>query len=240
MKSLRYGICLWVMGLLGARAAFSQAEHFVHLQSENGQSYTVWWNGVAYTAGANGYLLIPKVPPGNQKITIGFPGRNYPDMTFSFLMGNQSQAYSLQLAIDNTWRLFDLVHLNALEGVISTDPRKSMEKETEEKSAISQSPAVVIKNSVLTTNSKDTGIQKIFEKATAGGIDQVYVVDNNGVADTIAVFIPVMQQNQPTPLAMDIDIERIKEQLSPFFLKELARRRWKGKVLLSNPEEIVQ
>ena len=238
MKSLRYGILFWVMGLLGPRAAFSQTEHFVHLQSENGQMYTALWNGVAYTASANGYLLIPKVPIGNQKLVISFPGRIYPDISFSFLMGNQSQAFSLQLAIDNTWRLFDLVHLIALQGDVSTDSRKLIEKETEVKSNTTQAPPAVVKNTVLMANPKDSGIQKIFEKTTNGGIDMVFVVDNNGVADTIAVFIPVIQQNQPASIAMDID--RIKEQLSPFFLKELARRRWKGKVLLSNPEEIVQ
>jgi hypothetical protein len=240
MKALLYGLFLGLMGLWCTGAAFSQTEHFVHLQSENGQSYAVSWNGIAYTAAANGYLVIPKVPPGNQKFVISFPGRNYPDMSFSFLMGNQSQAFSLQLAIDNTWRLFDLVHLSALQGVVSTDTPKLTEKETEVKSNTPQATPAVVKNFVLMANPKDSGIQKIFEKATTGGIDMVYVVDNNGVTDTIAVFIPVTQQNQPVPMAMDNVIDRIRSRLSPYFLQDQPRRRWTGKVLLSKPDEIVK
>lgn len=225
MKALRFGLFLGLMGLWGIGAAFSQTEHFVHLQSENGQSYAVWWNGVAYAAAANGYLVIPKVPPGNQKLVISFPGRNYPDMSFSFLMGNQSQAFSLQLAIDNTWRLFDLVHLSSLQGVVSTDTRKVVEKETDDKSNARQAPPkLVLQNAGVMANPKEKGIQKIFEKASAGGIDMVYVVDNNGVADTIAVFIPVTQQNEPAPMAMDNDMERIRSRLSPFFLQNQARQ----------------
>jgi hypothetical protein len=40
-------------------------------------------------------------------------------------------------------------------------------------------------------------IQKIFDKSSTGGIDQVYIVVNGTKTDTVAIFIPVLEK--PTP-----------------------------------------
>ncbi len=52
---------------------------------------------------------------------------------------------------------------------------------------------VVVNKSKLVT--KQSSILKIFDKASSNGIDQVYVVVNNGKADTIALFIPVLKDD---------------------------------------------
>lgn len=40
-----------------------------------------------------------------------------------------------------------------------------------------------------------TAIRKIFDKGSSSGVDQVYVIMTGNRADTIALFIPVLEQN---------------------------------------------
>ena len=65
--------------------------------------------------------------------------------------------------------------------------------------AAAEIPIVLIKQSVnnKSSSAKSSSIQKIFDKTGSTGIDQVFIVVNDGKADTVAIFIPDLKEILP-------------------------------------------
>ncbi len=70
---------------------------------------------------------------------------------------------------------------------------------------------------------KPVTIQKIFDKEGSSGIDQVYIVLNGTKSDTVALFIPVLKEDQikqtPGQLAFQRSAEEIAEIAGIVFIK---------------------
>ncbi len=186
----------------------AQPLSFIHIQTENDQPYEMVWNGKNYASSAKGYLVIPQVPAGKHILSLSYSDETGAITEYQFTVGIEGipRGFSLRQGIDNSWSLFDMVDLTLLKGTIvepmAKAPVPDREPAGKEESPV-QKPTeqpVVKKEQVITkekTGLKPTGILKIFDKSGTAGIDQVYVINHGAKSDTIALFIPVIEKNEP-------------------------------------------
>jgi hypothetical protein len=165
-------------------SANGQQNNFIYLQTENNLPYEAVWNGAVYPSSSSGYLLIPKVPAGEQVLNISFSPDISEPYTFTITVTDKPRGFSLRQAVDNSWSLFDMVDFSLTRGTllvtsIAPDPVKI------------QAP-IAKAEPPIRKKEKPTNIEKIFDKAGTDGIEQVYILTNGGKADTIAVFIPIL------------------------------------------------
>lgn len=200
----------WLIGMLllmASTSAMAQPLSFIHIQTENDQPYEVVWNGKNYSSSPKGYLVIPKVPVGKHILNLSYSDETgaITECQFTVAMEGIPRGFSLRQAIDNSWSLFDMVDLTLLKGTIIAPMVKASVPEVvpvKEESPVQkpiEQPAVK-KEPVLAkekTGLKPTGVLKIFDKSGTSGIDQVYVITNGAKSDTIALFIPVIEKNEP-------------------------------------------
>ena len=152
---------------LFALAATAQS-NFLYIQSENSQPYYLQLAGNNYSSNAKGYLLIPQMKNGGYSIIVGFAGNQFPEYTFSFTIENKPRGYSLKFTPEGEWVLMDMVSMEPIRGIASEYvPNKSAGKQ----------------------------VQKLSEKVSDRGIDQVYAVKNGSVTDTVELFIPATPFN---------------------------------------------
>jgi hypothetical protein len=178
-------VFLCVLVLTGGQVKSQTAS--IHIQSELPRQYSVQWNGNSYQSSDAGYLEIPEVPAGKQLLIIGFPEKIYRETAFTCSVADKAKGFSLILGIDNNWTLFDMVDYLAMKGVPAAG--LTIDKPV---SPVASGPGEGKKQ-----EPKIPGVRKLFDKAGPAGIDQVYLIDNNGKIDTIALFIPVLEETKP-------------------------------------------
>jgi hypothetical protein len=164
----------------------------LHVQSENNQPFYVQWNGEIFPSSASGYLVVPQIPAGDYTIVIGFPKNQYPEYAYKCTVSDRPIGFSLKLAVDNSWNLFDMVSLTTIKGRLATPDEKALLKPLTEKKTIENTLANVQDSAA--EKKGDTGIQKIFDQTTEAGTDQIYVVNNDGKMDTVVVLISFLPE----------------------------------------------
>ena len=173
--------------------AGAQQSGSAHIQSENNQLFYVQWNGEMIYSSGSGYLAIPKMPVGEQVIVISFPRKQFPDYSFHCIVTEKTQGFSLKLAVDNSWSLFDIVNFKSIKGELLTPEARALLK-----TATGNGEGGSLRTKALAdTNAVKTNavIYKIFDQTTEAGIDQIYVVNNDGKMDTVVVLISVTPDN---------------------------------------------
>ena len=215
-----------------------QEVNFIHLQTENTQSFQLRWNRNNYSSSSTGYLVIPQVLAGAHQLFLTFPPDLTSEYSFTIIVTDKPRGFSLRWGIDNGWTLFDMIDFSLLKGtavvkvpqpeVIAKviEPFASPSTIVKAKEAISQTetmaklkpsisqPLSENKSGVVLPNAsaempillkarpvnnkssllKSLSIRKIFDKAGSTGIDQVFIVFNEGTADTVAIFIPDLKE----------------------------------------------
>lgn len=211
--TFRNACCFFFCVIIWAMPSMAGAQQlsFIHIQTENNQFYEVQWNGKTYTSSPTGYLVVPQVPAGSHSLTISFSAETVARYTFTIEMADKPRGFSLRQSIDNSWTLFDMVDFSLLKGtivepapkesIIHNPPDPALKPVTEEKVADKSVVIAVVKTEPLIikkekTTIKPTGILKIFDKSSSSGVDQVYVLINGTRLDTIALFIPILNEDQ--------------------------------------------
>jgi hypothetical protein len=106
---------------------YAQQNHFVYIQSDAKQAFTVKINEQVFTASSIGYVIIPKLVDGEYKATISFPNNQFPDQQFVFTVSNNDIGYSLKNYGQKGWGLFNLQSLDvtlAIQNINTTTPVK--------------------------------------------------------------------------------------------------------------------
>ncbi len=193
VKNAYKWIFLLIPVLTGLLAG-AQQPGFLHIQSENDHPYYVSLNGSAYPSSATGYLIIPRVPVGEHTLVMSFPGNEFPPYAFPCTIANGPRGFSLKQGVDNSWSLFDMVSFLVTRGGIASQ---------EQVQAAAGKPAQPVAEKVLVKVPMRplAGIQKIFNKSSSSGIDEVYIVINGSKVDTVALFIPVLPDEKPKQTA---------------------------------------
>lgn len=179
--------------MMACGRSMAQSMASIHIQSELPKQYSVQWNGTNYNSSEAGYLVIPEIPAGDQLLILSFPGTAYPETAFTCTITDRPRAFSMKLGINNTWSLFDMIGLYAMQGVPAAGLKISKPAPTV---AAGSQPA-------KKPGQQSSNIRKLFDKAGPDGIDQVYLINNNGKTDTIALFIPVLEEPKPKQSAFN-------------------------------------
>lgn len=187
----------------------AQQTNFIHIQSEANQPYAVQLNGITYSSSATGYIVIPQVPAGEHILIVGFPRNLFPEYSFICTIADKPRGFTLKQGLDNNWSLFDMVNFTIIKGTLSKELTQALPQSadpviTKPTENITVKPVdiqPVVKKEQATMTVPVSKIKKIFDKASSGGIDQVYVVINRGKADTVALFIPVLIEDTPKQAA---------------------------------------
>ena len=209
-------VMMALMILLFSGSAIAQPASFIHIQSENNRAFLVQWKGKNFPSSATGYLVIPQVGAGEQTLVFSFQDTSLPAYSFTLIMDDKPRGFTLKQSISNTWSLFDMVSFAVTKGTEKPKPKEekpvlviARPAEPEKKTLpIADTTAKTVSAPVTTTiaekpapakspRSSEPPIQKIFDKANAAGIDQVYIIINKGKADTVAVFIPALKEEAP-------------------------------------------
>ncbi len=181
-------------------SSLAQQTNFVHIQSEGNEPYYVQMNGSVYSSSATGYLVIPRVTAGDHTLVVGFPRNTFPEYAFPFSIADKPRGFSLKLAIDNSWSLFDMVNFTVTRGTMASKEQLLAASSNPEEPVLNQPPVQnkPLVDPVISSNKRTviSSIRKIFDKGTSGGIDQVYIVLNGAKADTVALFIPVLEEQE--------------------------------------------
>jgi hypothetical protein len=197
--------------------AHGQQSKAIHLQSENNLPYIVLINGSKYTSSNTGNLLISNVPAGQQSLAISFSPDIAEGYNFSVSITDKPRGFTLRQSVGNSWSLFDMIDFSSIDGSVFAPVEKSvvisealrlaeqlqaekqadgneLSSKTPETPAIRKETYPSVKENIF----KLMGIQKIFDKLSEAGIDQVYIITSAGKTDTIALFIPVLKEDLPT------------------------------------------
>lgn len=208
-KNITLFICITFGVFLGI-AAKAQPAGFIYLQSENNTGFQLFWNGNSYPSSSTGYLVVPQMPAGEQVVEIGFPGTIWHNYSFTIPLSDKPRGFSLRQTVQNQWVLFDMVTFGQIAGkeVLPAPPKKPVYEELVSPLAekltvltpVQKSPEPVPAKKETVPMAKvripvTTAIRKIFDKGSSSGVDQVYVIMTGNRADTIALFIPVLEQN---------------------------------------------
>lgn len=197
MSSAHYAFKLLfvLMPVLICTLTKAQQPNFIHFQSENNQPYYVQWKGSTHNSSSTGYLVIPQVPVGDHTLIIGIPGNNFPVYAFSCSVADKPRGFSLKQGIENNLSLFDMVSFMVTRGTVASEDQvlEALGKPAEPV-IINKSIEVPVGSNVAPAISR---VRKIFEKTSAVGTDQVYIVFNGMKADTVALFIPALKEEMP-------------------------------------------
>lgn len=200
------------LGLLCATDAVAQPTGFVYLQTENNTVYQVRWNGNTYRSSATGYLVIPQMPAGEHLLQIDFPSSLGNGYSFKIRLSDKPRAFLLRQAVNNGWGLVDMIDQSLVAGkemfpapnnqlvfeelIPAQTEKKAVEPPVKERSELpvakKEARETVVVRKPLREKVQD--IKKIFDRGSVTGIDQVYVIIVGNRSDTIALFIPVLQE----------------------------------------------
>ncbi|BAV04268.1 hypothetical protein FLA_0249 [Filimonas lacunae] len=107
---------------------FAQQSHFIYIQSDNKQPFYVEFNKKSYSSSSTGYLIISKIPDGNQSVTLGFTGTKLPAFDFQLLV-DADAGFALKNYNEKGWGLFNLQTMAITMGTASlkaaTQPQKT-------------------------------------------------------------------------------------------------------------------
>jgi hypothetical protein len=198
----------FTVGMILGTAAKAQPAGFIYLQSENNTGFQLLWNGNSYPSSPTGYLVVPQMPAGEQVVEISFPGMIWHNSSFTIKMADKPRGFSLRQTVQNQWVLFDMINFSQISGkeiVPVARPKlvyEDLVAPLAEKISIVKpaqkgaEPMPVKKETMPVAKVRipaTTAIHKIFDKGSSSGIDQVYVIITGNRADTLALFIPVLE-----------------------------------------------
>lgn len=198
----------FTVGMILGTAAKAQPAGFIYLQSENNTGFQLVWNGNSYVSSPTGYLVVPQMSAGEQVVEISFPGTIWHNSAFTIKLTDKPRGFSLRQTVQNQWVLFDMVSFSQISGKEILPAARPKPVYEELVSPLAEKISVLMpvkKGTELLPAKKETStvakvripattaIRKIFDKGSSSGIDQVYVIITGNRADTLALFIPVLE-----------------------------------------------
>lgn len=193
----------------------AQQQHFVYLQTENGQPFYVKLNNKLISSSPTGYIILPGIDDGDYQLVIGFPKNEFPEENFNVSVDKKNEGFLLKNFGEKGWGLFNMQSLALVNGNISNsmavtttitnttktqnDPFSNMLASVVKDSSILQKNEPVVETPVLkspATTAITSQIKKILNEKDKDGVQMVYLDKNEMSNDTVRIFIPV--QNQKT------------------------------------------
>lgn len=205
--------CCIMLGLLlmGLGSLSAQATHYLFFQTENNKPFYLRLMGSTLSSNASGYLLIPKITDGKYEIHIGF-AQSEAEQQFELAVEGKDLGFSLKQELDNSWSLFNLVDFTQYKGKMvaamprpqikteeeAAEPNRVKEEETmvekkEIKKVDTVAKTVAVVKEIAKTKNALPPISKIYDRASAEGVDMVFVVSGTPKSDTVIIYVPAIK-----------------------------------------------
>jgi hypothetical protein len=202
-------VCALLFSFACSLGVMAQQQHFVYIQTENGQPFYVQIDNAIYSSSASGYVLLAPLIDSSYKIAIGFPKSESPQQQYSFTIDNNDLGFLLKYTA-NKWVLSDLqkaanitpdlpqghdsvateVRTDAFAMMLSSvvnDPsiKQKITEQTEGNTEV-DSPMEKIPDATALWST----VTKISSKKTAEGTEITYVDTYGDQQDTIKIVLP--------------------------------------------------
>lgn len=111
-------LLLVLIVLLCRLTVMAQQSHFIYIQSDNKQPFFILHNKKNYNSSNTGYLIISKIPAGEQSLTLGFTGSKQPALDFTLVIDGDA-GYALKNMEEKGWGLYNLQTMAVTMGAVS-------------------------------------------------------------------------------------------------------------------------
>ncbi len=190
MLIFKYKKCFSLLFILAfALATNAQQNHFVYLQTDNGNPFYVKLNNKILSSSSEGYIILPDIVSGVYQLKVGFPKKEYPEETFSISVGDENEGYLIKHFDDKGLQLFNMETLALITGNRDTTSRM-MTIDTKDTNPFTKMLANVVKDSTILQNhqvvvenpAKSLDTAKVAQVATntvSTSLDTTTMVENN-------------------------------------------------------------
>lgn len=172
-------LCLFAVFFF-ANLAYSQQNHFIYIQSDDKQTFTVSVNGTQYTSSEAGYVIVPKLSAAQYNLKISFPGNKYPEQSFVCQLNSADAGYALKNYGDKGWGLFNFQTLDLIMAGTTMQTEAKKADTATAKNVFGEMLSDVVDDSTLTKNMVQ---EKPVEKKPAVEEKNIQKEDDTKVAD---------------------------------------------------------
>gem|GEM_PF-3112780 len=171
----------WVLiYMLLSGKGHAQQDYFILVQSDNNQPFYVLRGDKSFSSSAQGHLILSQLKEGGNTMTIGFPGKLFPEQRYTISIRNQDLEYQLKNLGDKGWGLFN--------------PRTLELKMPDKKDETAGRPGV-------------EGVKKddAFSRLMAGVVSDTAVMYNNYALEQVVKDSPTLALTRPAgPAAVPV------------------------------------
>src|SRR3954454_11293097 len=75
---------------------FAQQNHFLYIQADDKQPFSVNVNGKNYASSDIGYVIVPKLTDGKYHLNVSFPENKFPSQEFDCMINKGDAGYALK------------------------------------------------------------------------------------------------------------------------------------------------
>ena len=164
---IRLGTLLLSAFMVLSLAAHAQQVHFIYIQADNKQPFSVELNGKYYSSSSIGYIILPKLSDGTYTLKINFAKNSFPEQNFTLKVDGKDYGYALKSFDAKGWGLFNfqttdvVMNDSAASANNTTSPQDNQPATVTNNSAFGNMLADVINDkSINTLSAADTTIYK--------------------------------------------------------------------------------
>jgi len=174
-------------------AVHAQQLHFIYIQAENKQPFSVELNGKYYSSSSIGYIILPKLSDSTYNLKINFAKNSYPEQNFTVTIAGKDYGYALKNFDDKGWGLFNFqttdVVMNSNKSSADTSSQNNQTATVTNNSAFGNMLADVVNDkSINTLSAADTFTTKKVIGATAVGKETEFTASTNFSDTVVAAF----------------------------------------------------
>lgn len=109
--------------LSAALPAIAQDNHFIYIQSGNGEPFYIRLEGKLYSSTSAGYIILSKLKSGDYEVRIGFPKDAYPEEIFVISVNGENEGYLLK-NVAGQWNLENIQTKKVTAAISAQQPQQ--------------------------------------------------------------------------------------------------------------------
>jgi hypothetical protein len=184
--------------------------HFIYIQSETRQPFTVTVNDKSFTSTTAGYVIIPRLKKGEYDLILKYKDARTPGARFTSVIDKNDIGYTLKDVGNGTAGLVNMQTYATLaaappESYAKNDDKSGVNVDADKNNSTSKTITTpkgstkkpVVKkepNPVSAIAKLKSGINKISEIQQAGNISMIFIDVQGKTLDTIDVVIPTVKK----------------------------------------------
>ena len=188
--------------------------HFIYIQSETRQPFTVTVNDKQFNSTGTGYVIIPRLKSGQYDLNVKFKDAKFPESRFTSVIEKKDVGYTLNAIGNSTVGLTDMQTYATLSATpVDTYAKNdrnagsTTKTESEKNNTTAKTPTNTGKKPISKKESTRTtatvklksGINKISEVNGANNVSLLYIDVRGKSYDTIDVVIPTQKEEAFVP-----------------------------------------